>query len=84
MTDSSLTESQLFARFQSLLEAHFCSALAGGGLRPCAGGQRHHLSRITRAATGRPASALIDERIMREARRYLVYTTSQLPASPTH
>ena len=42
-----------------------------------------HLSRITRAATGRPASALIDERIMREARRYLVYT-NQPVASITY
>ena len=38
-----------------------------------------HLSRVTRAATGRPATRLIEERIIREARRNLVYTN--LPVS---
>jgi AraC family transcriptional activator of pobA len=38
-----------------------------------------HLSRITRSATGRSAGKLIAERIVREARRYLVYTN--LPVS---
>jgi AraC family transcriptional regulator, transcriptional activator of pobA len=34
-----------------------------------------HLSRIARAATGEPASSLIDARVIREARRNLAYTT---------
>ena len=38
-----------------------------------------HLSRVTRAATGLSASRLIEERIIREARRNLVYTN--LPIS---
>jgi AraC family transcriptional activator of pobA len=38
-----------------------------------------HLSRLTREATGRPASGLIEERLIREARRNLVYTN--LPVS---
>lgn len=33
-----------------------------------------HLSRLTRMATGQPASALIQDRLVREARRNLVYT----------
>ena len=33
-----------------------------------------HLSRVVRAATGEPASRLIEVRLMREARRHLVYT----------
>jgi AraC family transcriptional activator of pobA len=38
-----------------------------------------HLSRVLRAATGQPASRLIDARLMREARRQLAYTS--LPVS---
>ncbi len=33
-----------------------------------------HLSRVMRAATGRPASAAIEERIIREARRNLAFS----------
>jgi AraC family transcriptional regulator, transcriptional activator of pobA len=33
-----------------------------------------HLSRVLRAATGQPASRLIEARLMREARRQLAYT----------
>ena len=33
-----------------------------------------HLTRIARAATGKPASRLIEERLVREARRNLIYT----------
>ena len=81
--DSSLTESQLFARFQSLLEAHFAAHWRVADYARALAVSATHLSRITRAATGRPASALIDERIMREARRYLVYT-NQPVASITY
>jgi AraC family transcriptional regulator, transcriptional activator of pobA len=38
-----------------------------------------HLSRVLRAATGQPASRLIEARLMREARRQLAYTS--LPVS---
>ena len=71
---SDLTESHLFAKFQSLLEAHFAEHWRVTDYARAVAVSATHLSRITRAATGRPASALIDERIMREARRYLVYT----------
>jgi AraC family transcriptional activator of pobA len=71
--------SELFERFEALLEQHFLkhwtvSQYAGAlSITPT------HLSRITRAATGRAASHLIVERIVREARRNLVYTN--LPVS---
>lgn len=69
----------LFERFKALLEQHFLqhwtvSQYAGAlSITPT------HLSRITRAATGRATSHLISERIVREARRNLVYTN--LPIS---
>ncbi len=81
--DAELTESHLFARFQSLLEAHFAQHWRVADYAAALAVSATHLSRITRAATGRPASALIDERIMREARRYLVYT-NQPVASITY
>ena len=37
-----------------------------------------HLSRVLRAATGQPASRLIEARLMREARRQLAYTSLQV------
>lgn len=81
--DAILTESHLFARFQSLLEAHFADHWRVTDYARALAVSATHLSRITRAATGRPTSALIDERIMREARRYLVYT-NQPVASITY
>ena len=80
---ATMTESNLFARFQSLLEAHFAEHWRVADYASALAVSATHLSRITRAATGRPASALIDERIMREARRYLVYT-NQPVASVTY
>lgn len=81
--DATFTESHLFEKFQSLLEAHFVEHWRVTDYARAIAVSATHLSRITRAATGRPASALIDERIMREARRYLVYT-NQPVASITY
>lgn len=64
----------LFRRFEALLDLHFLehwtvSRYAGElSITPT------HLSRLARAATGHSASHLILERIVREARRNLVYT----------
>jgi AraC family transcriptional activator of pobA len=75
----SRTNVEVFERFEALLEQHFLehwtvSQYAGAlSITPT------HLSRITRSATGRAASHLIAERIVREARRNLVYT--DLPVS---
>jgi AraC family transcriptional activator of pobA len=78
MSDSR-TNIELFERFELLLEQHYLkhwtvSQYAGAlSITPT------HLSRITRSATGRSASNLIVERVVREARRNLAYTT--LPIS---
>jgi AraC family transcriptional activator of pobA len=78
-TSDSRNNIELFERFETLLEQHFLehwtvSQYAGAlSITPT------HLSRITRSATGRAASHLIVERIVREARRSLVYTN--LPVS---
>jgi AraC family transcriptional activator of pobA len=79
MASDGRSNTDLFERFEALLEQHFLdhwtvSRYAGAlSITPT------HLSRITRSATGRAASHLIVERIVREARRNLVYT--DLPVS---
>jgi AraC family transcriptional activator of pobA len=37
-----------------------------------------HLSRVSRALTGLPASGVVDQRLMREARRLLAYTSMSI------
>ena len=63
-----------FRRFEELLEAHFADHWAVADYANELGMTPVHLSRLTRAATGRTASRLIEERLVREARRNLVYT----------
>ncbi|MBL8309025.1 MAG: helix-turn-helix domain-containing protein [Burkholderiales bacterium] len=75
---ATVSESRLFDRFQALLEARFAEHWRVTDYAQALAISATHLSRITRSATGRPASALIDERIMREARRYLVYTNQPI------
>ncbi|MFW8635433.1 helix-turn-helix domain-containing protein [Cribrihabitans pelagius] len=64
----------LFARFEALVERDFRSR------RPLAAYARElavsptHLNRIAHQATGQPASQLIAARVLREARRLLIYT----------
>jgi len=66
--------SPLFARFEALVERDFRLR------RPLAGYARElavsatHLNRIAHQATGQPASALVNARVLREARRLLIYT----------
>ncbi|KIC13912.1 helix-turn-helix domain-containing protein [Leisingera sp. ANG-Vp] len=64
----------LFARFEALVErdfrlrrplADYASELAVSAT---------HLNRITHQATGQPASGLVTARMLREARRLLIYT----------
>jgi AraC family transcriptional activator of pobA len=66
--------SHLFHRFEALVEAHFLDQWTVAGYARALGVSSTHLSRIVRAATGEPASRLIGARVMREARRNLVYT----------
>jgi AraC family transcriptional activator of pobA len=67
------------ARFQSLLDEQFLNHWSVGDYAKALKMTPTHLTRLTRAATGQPATALIEERLIREARRNLVYTN--LPVS---
>ncbi|MBV8837367.1 MAG: helix-turn-helix domain-containing protein [Alphaproteobacteria bacterium] len=69
----------LFARFEALLEAHVLEHWSVARYAVALAITPTHLSRITRDATGHAASQLIAERLVREARRNLVYTN--LPIS---
>lgn len=68
-----------FRRFEDLVEAHYAEHWSVSDYAAAMGVTPVHLSRIARAATGRPASRVIEERVIREARRNLVYT--DLPVS---
>jgi AraC family transcriptional activator of pobA len=70
--------SALLRRFEQLLEAQ---PLEHASVAACArtlAVTPTHLSRVLRAATGQPASRLIEARRMREARRQLAYTNLQV------
>jgi AraC family transcriptional activator of pobA len=67
-------ETTLERRFQALIEAHYTEHLPVTAYARRLAVTPTHLSRVMRAATGRPASAAITERIIREARRNLAYS----------
>jgi AraC family transcriptional activator of pobA len=69
----------LFRRFEALLEQHFLKHWSVADYAATLSVSPTHLSRLTKAATGHAASELIQERLIREARRNLVYTN--LPVS---
>src|SRR3569833_3750810 len=71
--------SDLFRRFEALLEQYFLEHWSVSDYAAALSVSSTHLSRLTWAATGHAASELIQERIVREARRNLVYTN--LPVS---
>jgi AraC family transcriptional activator of pobA len=72
-------KSDLFRRFEALLEQHFLQHWTVSDYAAALSITSTHLSRLTRAATGHAASHLILDRVIREARRNLVYTN--LPVS---
>jgi AraC family transcriptional activator of pobA len=72
-------ESGLFRRFEALLEQHHLQRWSVADYAQTLSITPTHLNRITRAATGDTASHLILNRLIREARRNLVYTN--LPVS---
>ncbi|MBR0815979.1 MULTISPECIES: helix-turn-helix domain-containing protein [Bradyrhizobium] len=72
-------ESSLFRRFEALLEQHHLERWSVADYAEALAVTPTHLNRITRAATGDTASHLILNRLIREARRNLVYTN--LPVS---
>ena len=73
-----LPDSNLFRRFEALLEKQYLKHWTVSDYARALAVSPTHLSRVTRAATGRAASDLIDERIVREARRNLAYTQLQI------
>jgi AraC family transcriptional activator of pobA len=64
----------LLQRFEALLEAQYLEHWKVADYAHALAVTPTHLSRVVRAATGEPASRLIDVRVMREARRNLAYT----------
>lgn len=73
------SESNLFRRFETLLEQHHLERWTVADYANALAITPTHLNRVTRAATGDTASHLILNRLVREARRNLVYTN--LPVS---
>jgi AraC family transcriptional regulator, transcriptional activator of pobA len=72
-------DSELFRRFEALLERHHLARWSVSDYAEALSVTPTHLNRVTRAATGDTASHLIRNRMIREARRNLVYTN--LPVS---
>jgi AraC family transcriptional activator of pobA len=68
------TDSNLFRRFERLLERHHLERWAVSDYAAALSVTSIHLNRVTRAATGDTASHFILNRMIREARRNLVYT----------
>lgn len=66
---------QLLQRFEALLEANFRAHWRVADYARALAITPTHLSRVLRAATGVPASQLIDARLVREARRQLAFTS---------
>lgn len=69
----------VLSRFEALLELHFSDRWTAADYADALAVTATHLTRIVRAATGKPVSRLIEDRTIQEARRYLVYTN--LPVS---
>ena len=69
----------LLTRFETLVDAHLLDHWSVADYARALAVSAPHLSRVTRRATGKPASGLIEDRLIREARRNLVYTN--LPIS---
>jgi AraC family transcriptional activator of pobA len=76
---SGVADSDLLRRFESLLEQHHLERWSVSDYAKALSVTPTHLNRVTRAATGDTASHLILNRMIREARRNLVYTN--LPVS---
>ena len=73
-----LEAAQLLQRFELLLEAHFRAHWRVADYARVLAITPTHLSRVVRAATGAPASRRIDDRLVREARRQLAFTSLRI------
>jgi AraC family transcriptional activator of pobA len=71
---SELHDSHLLRRFEALLEARWREHWGVADYARALAITPTHLSRLVRTATGQGASRLIEDRLLREARRQLVYT----------
>jgi AraC family transcriptional activator of pobA len=67
-------ETNLQRRFEALVEDHYTEHWQVAAYAERLAVTPTHLSRIMRTATGQPASAALQERIIREARRNLAYS----------
>lgn len=76
---SGAADPELFRRFEALIEEHHLERWSVSDYADALSITATHLNRLTRAATGDTASHLILNRMIREARRNLVYTN--LPVS---
>jgi AraC family transcriptional activator of pobA len=68
------TETRLVQRLRHLIDQHYLEHWGVADYARALSVSTTHLTRVARASTGVPASALIEARIMREARRHLAYT----------
>jgi len=73
-TPEETASTDLLRRFEALLEQNLLAHWTVSDYAAALSITPTHLSRVVRAATGNAASRLILERIIREARRNLVYT----------
>ena len=76
---SGAADPELFRRFEALIELHHLKRWSVSDYAKALSITATHLNRLTRRATGDTASHLILSRMIREARRNLVYTN--LPVS---
>jgi AraC family transcriptional regulator, transcriptional activator of pobA len=76
---ASAADSDLFRRFEALIEEHHLKRWSVADYAKVLSVTPTHLNRVTRTSSGDTASHLILNRLIREARRNLVYTN--LPVS---
>lgn len=67
-------DTPLLRRFERMVDTEFRNRLTVADYAARLAVSPTHLNRVTRQATGRSASSLITERMLREARRLLIYT----------
>ncbi|EBA15135.1 transcriptional regulatory protein [Roseobacter sp. SK209-2-6] len=72
--EQSSSTNPLFAHFEQQVERDFRSRKPLSDYARDLAISPTHLNRVVRQATGQPASTLINERMLREARRLLIYT----------
>lgn len=78
--DAERRESRLLRRFEALVETHFAEHWKVSDYARALAVTPTHLTRVVRAATGGPASKVIELRLIHEARRHLVYTQASVTA----